>query len=105
MLTADPADYMSDEQVAQIVGVSTDTLGKWRTKKSGPGFIRISGKQVRYHRADVITWLESRREGAESGNRETGNGLVLPVHASGRGVQGEHRFGGYRTKSEKRGTS
>ncbi len=60
----DPADLLTDEQVAQLLDVSPKTLATWRsTGRYALPFLRI-GARIRYRRQDVAAWLESRRRGA-----------------------------------------
>lgn len=59
-----PAELMTDAQVAQLLDVSTKTLASWRsTGRYGLAFLRI-GARIRYRKSDVLAWLESRRRGA-----------------------------------------
>lgn len=59
-----PADLLTDAQVAQLLDVSTKTLATWRsTGRYALPFLRI-GARIRYRRQDVAAWLESRRRGA-----------------------------------------
>ncbi len=60
----DPADLLTDAQVAQLLDVSPKTLATWRsTGRYALPFLRI-GARIRYRRQDVAAWLESRRRGA-----------------------------------------
>jgi predicted DNA-binding transcriptional regulator AlpA len=54
---------LSSEQAAPLIGVKTKTLHAWRQRRPpiGPRFILISGRCVRYLRADITAWLNSRR--------------------------------------------
>lgn len=47
------------EEVAQYVGLTVDTLTRYRSRGKGPRFVLISGtKHVRYRLGDVQTWLD-----------------------------------------------
>ncbi|MFB8830264.1 helix-turn-helix domain-containing protein [Azotobacter sp. CWF10] len=62
-----PTDMLQDTHVAQMLGVSTKTLATWRsTGRYALPFLRI-GNRIRYHRQDVIAWLESRRQTSSAG--------------------------------------
>ena len=50
--------YMSQEELAQQLGRSPRTLGRWRRLGEGPKPIRI-GKEPFYPRDAVKAWLES----------------------------------------------
>jgi excisionase family DNA binding protein len=61
----DPRELLTNEQAAAVLGVSPHTLNVWRScgRYSLP-FLRI-GKLIRYRRADLDAWMDSRRHGAE----------------------------------------
>lgn len=49
---------------AEILGVSRFTLELWRRKKPNPlhpPFVRVGPKAVRYSRAALVQWAESRQ--------------------------------------------
>jgi predicted DNA-binding transcriptional regulator AlpA len=48
--------YLTPEDLARQWQVSVGTIANWRTKKTGPEFIRIGGL-VRYHPEAVAEWL------------------------------------------------
>lgn len=65
-----PADLLTDEQVAELLNVSTKTLATWRsTGRYALPFLRI-GARIRYRRQDVATWLESRLAGTAAPAQE-----------------------------------
>lgn len=56
-------DWMPRRELAEIIGVSPDTLKRWETRRIGPPCIRI-GRKVLYRRGAVRDWLldqESRK--------------------------------------------
>jgi SRSO17 transposase len=52
---------IDDRQLAKMCGVVPLTVVKWRYRDKGPAFYRLTGGQIRYKRADVLTWIESCR--------------------------------------------
>ena len=54
---------MTTEQLARLLGVDPSSVRRWRTSTpvQGPPFIRMSDRVVKYRRADVQRWLDSRR--------------------------------------------
>ena len=48
------------EDVAAITGVSPLAVKKARSRRTGPNFIRLSAKAVRYNRADLCAYLASK---------------------------------------------
>lgn len=65
MLTI-PQDHLavwSPEELAEALGVKTQTLADWRNARTGPAFIRTSqgqrGGRVYYTSHAVMDWLQS----------------------------------------------
>ena len=52
------ADYVTREQLAEELKVTTRTLAKWEWLRCGPRKIKI-GARVYYKRADVLAWIEA----------------------------------------------
>lgn len=50
-------DYLSTEQLAELLQVPLRTVYDWRTKGTGPRGVRI-GKYVRYRRRDIEKWID-----------------------------------------------
>lgn len=50
---------MTATQVARILGVSTETLRKWRAKRKCLPYVRV-GRHIRYRAADVAAFVEQR---------------------------------------------
>jgi excisionase family DNA binding protein len=48
------------EEVGEMLGLSTQTLAKWRSEGRGPTYIKV-GDRVRYSETDVQAWLDSQR--------------------------------------------
>ena len=54
--------WLTRAEVAAELGVSTDTLARWETQRSGPPSVKV-GRKVLY-RADAFRdWLTSRERG------------------------------------------
>ncbi|WP_300440214.1 helix-turn-helix domain-containing protein [Zoogloea sp.] len=54
------ADLLDDKAAATILDVSPGTLSVWRsTGRYALPFLKV-GRKVRYRRADLIAWLDSR---------------------------------------------
>jgi len=58
--SGNPDDLLTTKQVADWLLVSTEFLEIARHKKIGPRFLRLSARNIRYKRADVLAWLRSR---------------------------------------------
>ncbi|NMG53609.1 helix-turn-helix domain-containing protein [Aromatoleum aromaticum] len=59
-LIAAGADLLDDKAAAAILDVSPGTLSVWRsTGRYALPFLKV-GRKVRYRRADLLAWMESR---------------------------------------------
>ncbi len=47
-------------EVAQITGLSVETLAQWRSQRRGIPFVKVSRNCVRYRQSDLDRWLEER---------------------------------------------
>ena len=52
---------MSIEDLAEYLGDSKRTVYKYIAEGSGPPYIRISSKNIKFDKADVDQWLESKK--------------------------------------------
>lgn len=52
---------LNERQVAQLLGVSAMTVLRMRRDGTGPAFVRVGPRFVRYNLADVEAWLGARR--------------------------------------------
>lgn len=55
------ANYLTRDQLAAELGVTTRTISRWRWERKGPPAHRIAGR-VMFKRPDVEAWLEQQRE-------------------------------------------
>ena len=60
-------ELLSTKQVAAWLGVSTQFLEIGRSRGYGPRFTKISPRQVRYLRGDVMAWLRQRTHASTAG--------------------------------------
>lgn len=59
-LIAAGSDLLDDKAAAALLDVSPGTLSVWRTTgRYALPFLKI-GRKVRYRRADLLAWMESR---------------------------------------------
>ncbi|MDQ8051061.1 helix-turn-helix domain-containing protein [Luteibacter sp.] len=54
-------DYVTREQLAEELKVTTRTLDKWAWLRRGPAKIKV-GSRCYYHRKDVLSWLDAQRQ-------------------------------------------
>lgn len=51
---------LAPRQAARYLGISEAALRLWRSRGEGPRYFRAGDKLVRYRRADLDSWIESR---------------------------------------------
>lgn len=71
--TASLDSLLNERDVARIVGVSVDSVQRWRRHRQGPRFLKVgAGRQaaVRYQKSDLLFWLASRPSGGEETGRD-----------------------------------
>ena len=49
---------LAEAQAARLLNLSVRTLQAWRTKRSGPSFVR-AGRAIRYRRRDLYAWMDA----------------------------------------------
>jgi predicted DNA-binding transcriptional regulator AlpA len=66
-----PEDLLKPGRAAELLGISKSTLQSWRLAGTGPRFIRISARAVRYRLRDLEAWIARRERGGpdEQANR------------------------------------
>lgn len=52
--------WLTDHEVAKLLGRSTDTVRWWRLDKKGPPYYRMAGR-IRYRLDEVEAWLVATR--------------------------------------------
>lgn len=58
-------DYMSQQEVAEELCVTVETLRRWRVQGVGPRWFRFGlGMRLMYNRQDVMDWIEQQHESA-----------------------------------------
>lgn len=58
--------YIDTAAAADLLGLSVDTLIRWRSDKRGPRWYRL-GRLVRYKRSDLLAWVDSQASGGDDG--------------------------------------
>lgn len=65
--TGAPAPLLTADEVAEITGLSVETLAQWRSQKKGIPFLKLSRNVVRYRQVDLDRWLAARIVRVEQG--------------------------------------
>ncbi|MBI4606434.1 MAG: helix-turn-helix domain-containing protein [Planctomycetes bacterium] len=62
-------------EVADLINMSVRTVRDWRLTGAGPPFVRVSGRCVRYRRADLDSWIAARvvRSTSEASRQTAGH--------------------------------
>ena len=55
----DDESLLNEAEAAKFLAVSVRTLQAWRTRESGPPFVRL-GRAIRYRLKDLIEWVRSK---------------------------------------------
>ena len=64
---------LTTDEVAEMTGLSRETLAQWRWLKKEIPFVRLGTKCVRYRQSDIDAWLAKRLVSVASGeNPERG---------------------------------
>ena len=51
---------LNERQAAEVLGISVRTAQDFRLRGSGPPFIRLTPKLIRYRYDELIAWLDER---------------------------------------------
>jgi len=65
--------WLTRAEVAAQIGVSSDTLARWETRRIGPPCVRI-GRKVLYRAEAFRDWLTSREHGPIGGKASHAGG-------------------------------
>lgn len=60
---------LTTDDVAEITGLSPETLAQWRWLKKEIPFVRLGKKCVRYRQSDIDAWLAKRLVSVTSGEK------------------------------------
>lgn len=48
------------QEVAEMLRVEVETLEGWRSKGSGPRYLKFGKREIRYRPSEVLRWLDER---------------------------------------------
>jgi predicted site-specific integrase-resolvase len=77
---------LTPEQVADLYGVSLETLRRWRRTGEGPAFVQLSARRVVYRPTDCEIW-----ETARTFNNRAAAVAVVPSVCSDLSVRAARR--------------
>ncbi|NYZ16873.1 helix-turn-helix domain-containing protein [Azospirillum sp. RWY-5-1] len=69
---ADTDKLCSADEAAELLGVAPQTLAHWRVRGTGPRYITLSARCVRYRASDIRTWLDDRAKDSTAENGRDG---------------------------------
>lgn len=61
LFRASPPVAMNPVEAAQFLGVTTETLFRWRKDKIGPKYSQPTPKFLRYLHDDLVAWMKEAR--------------------------------------------
>ena len=69
-----PDVLLCEQQAAAMLGYTPRALQQWRRTGTGPRFVRVSARSIRYRRKDLLEWIEERVRTSTSdpGNNNVG---------------------------------
>lgn len=87
--TTQPPTLLTTRQAAEVLGFEPRTMEELRRRGSGPPFIRLSSRSVRYRLDDLEQWLDERtfrstaqERGGKAGTSRAGAALREPDRGS-----------------------
>ena len=51
-------EWLKTKEAAEMIGVTEQTMRRWRSQNTGPPFVRLSKRTVRYSRQSLIDWMK-----------------------------------------------
>lgn len=80
-LAPDADRWLTEREAGALLGLSIETLRKWRAKRVGPPFSRFGGKAIRYRSSEVMLWAESQRQGTPATGTAEAVACATPRHS------------------------
>jgi hypothetical protein len=50
--------FLSEARAAELLSINPRTLQQWRLRGTGPKFVRISSRCIRYRYRDLMVWAD-----------------------------------------------
>lgn len=57
----EPDLLFREDRAADLLDVENRTLQAWRRKGTGPRYVRISARCIRYSRRELLRWIQERQ--------------------------------------------
>lgn len=64
-ISGDESYVFAEKDAAIFLGVSVKTLQTWRSRRTGPPYVRLARKCVRYRKEDMKAFVDARVVGPE----------------------------------------
>ena len=64
MLHRELDNYLTPQEVSELLRVRTNTLKQWRSARKGPAFVKFGygrGAMIRYPERELLNWIEAQR--------------------------------------------
>lgn len=59
----EPEVLIPSREAARRIGVTADTLSRWRSEETGPRYVRVARTKCFYRPSDIAAWLDGRSVG------------------------------------------
>jgi hypothetical protein len=60
----EPGDLVTETEAAAILGCAVQSLRNWRWRRTGPRWVRVGQRLVRYKRADLAAFVDGDKDAA-----------------------------------------
>lgn len=68
---SDTADKLcTPVETASLLGIAPQTMAHWRVRGSGPRYVLLNRRCVRYRLSDIQAWLDSRVQESTAENEQ-----------------------------------
>jgi predicted DNA-binding transcriptional regulator AlpA len=67
-------EFLSDRQLAEMLGVTTRTTLRWRRDGGGPKYVRVGARRILYARSDILAWTASKAFASLAAEAKAGQG-------------------------------
>ena len=50
-------EAITTREASDLLSIPVATLTTWRSRRKGPGYLKLAGKTVRYQRRTLLDWM------------------------------------------------
>lgn len=56
---------LTPKEAAAFLSRSESALKQWRAKGTGPAYVKLNERTLRYRESDLMAWIEAKTQGGE----------------------------------------